>query len=58
MSAPPGITGNEPADTSTAASALLTIADELAASGFGAHSPIWDGSAYMKITNARARSAT
>jgi hypothetical protein len=29
------------------------IADDLTASGFAAHSPIWDGSAYLTITNAR-----
>jgi len=52
MSAPPCSTGNEPAGTGTVVSALLTIADELTASGFGAHSPIWDGSAYLKITSA------
>jgi len=53
MSATPGITDNKSASTSTAASALLTIADELTATGLAAHSPIWDGSAYLKITNAR-----
>jgi hypothetical protein len=29
------------------------MADELTAAGFESRSPIWDGSAYMKITNAR-----
>lgn len=40
-------------DADAAANALTRIADELTGSGFAAHSPVWDGSAYMKITNAR-----
>jgi hypothetical protein len=42
----------EPAD-SRAASVLLAIADELTAVDFEARSPVWEGSAYMKISNAR-----
>ncbi len=53
MSATLSITGHEPPSTATAASSLLAIADDLTTSGFAAQSPIWDGSAYLKITNAR-----
>jgi len=52
MSATLSITSDEAAGTAAAAS-LLAIADELTATGYGTHSPIWDGSAYLKITNAR-----
>jgi hypothetical protein len=47
------IPSSEPAIASTAAAELLAIADAMAASGFAAHSPVWDGSAYLAITNAR-----
>jgi len=53
MSATLSITDHEPPGTATAASSLLAIADELTATGYGTHSPIWDGSAYFKIYNAR-----
>jgi len=51
MSAMLSITSDEA--VGTAAAALLAIADELTATGYSAQSPIWDGSAYLKITNAK-----
>lgn len=48
MSATLSITSNE-----AAAAALLAIADELTATGYETQSPTWDGSAFLKITNAK-----
>jgi hypothetical protein len=52
MSATLSIADTESAETN-AATTSLAIADELTAAGYGTQSPIWDGSAYLKIHNAR-----
>jgi len=46
-------TTSQPAGATTAAAALLAIADDLTTAGFSARSPAWNGSAYLAITNAR-----